>query len=187
MWGGFVPREGRTGTGRAAARRCPGGTDGYAGGGMLEGRTLAGERIETEVLVIGGGLAGMTTAAALAAAETPCVLVGRQPLDLLNAAARGGPTTAISLSGGQVLDAGGQDQAAAGEPHLARPRVDVAPDGGGVICQLHNRHVQLVSTVARPPPGGDGVEPAGVQAFRSPELLVGCLQGCNVVRAVDGR
>ena len=207
MWGGFVPREGRTGIGCAAARRCPGGADGYAGGGTLEGRSLAAERIETEVLVIGGGLAGMTTAAALAAAETPCVLVDRQPLDLLNAAARDGRTTAISLSGGQMLDALGVWPMLADE---ACPILDIRVSDGDSRAYLHYDHsavgdrpmgwivenAALRDALARRLRALDGVRvapPAAVDALPADQAgVTASLAGGGAVRAMlavaaDGR
>jgi 2-octaprenyl-6-methoxyphenol hydroxylase len=90
-----------------------------------------------DVLVIGGGLSGLTTALALARCGFQVVLSDRQPEEVMSKTDRDGRTTAIAASGRAMLEALGiWDGLAA----FAEPILDIRVSDGDSKHFLHYDH-----------------------------------------------
>ena len=94
----------------------------------------------TDVLIVGGGLSGLTSALALAKCGFQVVLSDREPEEVMRRADRDGRTTAIAASGRAMLEALGiwDDLAAEAEPIL-----DIRVSDGGSRHFLHYDHREV--------------------------------------------
>jgi 2-octaprenyl-6-methoxyphenol hydroxylase len=93
-----------------------------------------------DVLIVGGGLSGLTSALALARCGFQVALSDREPEEVMRRADRDGRTTAIAASGRAMLDALGvwKDLAAGAEPIL-----DIRVSDGDSRQFLHYDHREV--------------------------------------------
>lgn len=96
--------------------------------------------IDTEVLIAGGGMAGLALAAALAGAGIPVALADRRPFARIAAPESDGRTTAIAAGGQRALDGIG---AWAGMDDAAAPILEIRVSDGDSPLFLHYDHALL--------------------------------------------
>lgn len=96
--------------------------------------------MRTRVLIVGGGLAGMTLANALGEAGVGTVIVDRDPIDARTAASFDGRTTAIAHASKMMMEAIGLWQSVAAD---AAPILDIRIADGRAPVFLHYDHREV--------------------------------------------
>jgi 2-octaprenyl-6-methoxyphenol hydroxylase len=94
----------------------------------------------TDVLIVGGGLSGLTSALAIAKCGFEVVLSDREPEDVMRQVNRDGRTTAIAASGRAMLEALGIWEALAAD---AEPILDIRVSDGDSRHFLHYDHREV--------------------------------------------
>jgi 2-octaprenyl-6-methoxyphenol hydroxylase len=129
---------------------------------------------ETDVLIIGGGMVGMTLAAALAGAGVRVVVIDAQPARLRTAPAFDGRVSAIAAGSKAMLAAIGVWPRLEAE---AEPILDIRVSDGHSPLFLHYDHRDL----------GDGPLGHMVENRHLRQALLAHLAGLESARLIDGR
>ncbi len=163
--------------------------------------------IETEILIAGGGMAGLALAASLAGAGVEVAVCDRRPFETVAAPAGDGRTAAVAAGGQRVLDGVGAWHGMAGD---AEPILEIRVSDGDSPLFLHYDHAllglgplgwivenavirralldRLATLDAARLLGGTGVEEVSAGAhFATARLGDGSEMRARLVVAADGR